>query len=251
MEQTKEIDIDLRKAFFMLRKKVIYIVLVTVIAAVSVGLFTEFFVDPTYSASVSMYVNSNTDRVSTDSTITYNEIVASKELVGTYIVVLKSDTVLEKVIDDLNLNISTDSLRSMISAASIEESEAFKVVVNTKNAKLSMNIANSIAKVAPDEIIRVVKAGSVEVIDGAKMPKAPSSPNIKKNVLVGAAVGFIISFLGFFIYELFDTTITNEKDIEREFDIPVLGTVPCLDADAIRKSNKYPKSQNAIKGGTK
>ncbi len=229
MEQTKEIDIDLRKIFYMMRTKVIFIILITLFTGILAGCYTHFFIDPTYTASVKMYVYSNTDRVTTNSSITQNEIIASKELVNTYIYVLQSDTVLEKVSEDLGLT-DVDDVKKMVTASLVEDTQAFQVTVRSKDPNLSAKIANSIAKIAPIEIIRVVKAGGVEIIDYAKVPSSPSAPNTKKNIMVGALAGFFISFALFFIYEMFDSTITNAKDIEREFEIPVLGTIPRLDA---------------------
>ncbi len=235
----------------MMRKRVVYIVLATVILAVLSGCVTHFLISPKYSASCTMYVYSNTDRVSTDSSIGTSEIAASQQLVKTYICILESDRVLEKVIEELDLNTTAGALQDMISCSQIEETEIFSVTVTSTNAVLSANVANAIAQVVPEEIVRVVKAGGVEVIDYAKVPSHPSSPDLKRNVIIGAMLGFVISFAIFFIYEMFDTTITSEKDITRDFDIPMLGTIPRL----IPSSEKEPPSAAAqnenAKGGKK
>ena len=88
MNEQREIEIDLRKVFSMLKKRILYIILGTLITAVLAGCITEFFITPTYTASCTLYVYSNTDRVSTDSSIGKNEITASQQHVNTYIVVL-------------------------------------------------------------------------------------------------------------------------------------------------------------------
>ncbi len=235
MDETKEIDIDLQKIFYMMRTKIIFIILITLLMGVVAGAYTHFFVAPTYKATVKMYVYSNTDRASSDTSITPNEINASRDLVNTYIYVLESDTVLDKVAEDLNLNLSSESIGKMVNASLVEDTQAFQVTVTSTDPNLAANVANSIAKVAPSEIVRVVKAGGVEIIDYAKTPTTPSSPNLKKNIVVGALAGFLISFLFFFIYEMFDSTITDSKDLEREFDIPILGTIPRL--DSVEKSD--------------
>ncbi|MFR5876220.1 MAG: YveK family protein [Eubacterium sp.] len=229
MDETKEIDIDLRKIFYMMRTKLIFIVLATVLFAVAAGCFTHFFIAPTYSATIKMYAYSDADRVSTDSSITQTQLNTAQELVSTYIYILKSDTVLKLVASDLGLNTSPGALKSMIDANQVEGTIAFQVTVNSKDPELSAKIANSIAKIAPDEIARIVNAGGVEVIDLASVPQSPSSPNTRKNIMIGALAGFVLSFAGFFVYEMFDTTITNTKDLEREFDIPILGTIPKLE----------------------
>jgi capsular polysaccharide biosynthesis protein len=252
MDETKEIDIDLRKIFYMMRTKLVFILLATILFAVAAGCFTHFFIKPTYTADIKLIAYSNTDRVSTDSSISNTEIDAATQLVNTDIYVLESNTVLDLVIEDLNLNLTTSSLKGMISASQIEGTFGFQVNVSSNDPDLSAKIANSIAKIAPDEIARITNAGGVEVVDTAVAPKSPSSPNTKKNILMGALAGFVLSFLGFFVYEMFDTTITNTKDLEREFNIPILGTIPKLEEveassnDSDDTTNSVGKPSNAL-----
>ena len=213
-----------------MRDKFVIILVVTLAAAVLSGLVTHFAITPQYSSTVKMYVYSNSDRISTDSSISSSELDASQELINTYIYILKSDTVLEAVMKDLSIDdISLGQLRNSIDAQQATKTVAFEVTVTTDDPSRSAQIANSIAKIAPSEIVRVAKAGGVEIIDYAKIPSRPSSPNLTKNVLVAAVLAFAVSFIGFFIYEFFDTTITGARDIEDEFDIPIIGTVPNLD----------------------
>lgn len=244
--ENKDIEIDLGKIFYKMRNKFIYIIIFTIVAAILSGLITHFCVKPRYSATTKMYVYSNTDRISTDSTITSTELTASQDLVNTYIYILKSDTVLEAVIKDLDLNISPSALRSGISAQQADKTVAFEVTVTASGPKTAAKIANSIAKIAPKEIVRVVKAGGVEIIDYAKVPTKPSSPNLSLNITIAALAAMFISFVAFFLYELFDTTITSERDIIGEFDIPILGTVPNLENNT--ENSKYPTKDSKIVG---
>ena len=237
MNEQREIEIDLRKVFSMLKKRILYIILGTLITAVLAGCITEFFITPTYTASCTLYVYSNTDRVSTDSSIGQNEITASQQLVNTYIVVLESDRVLEEVVQNLDLDMTVSQLRSMISCAQINETEIFNVTVTSASPALA-------ADVAPDAIVDTIKAGGVSVIDYAKVPSSPSSPDFKLNILIGALVGLVVTFLIFFIRELFDTTVTEEADLEREFEnIPVIGTIPRLIPSAA-KVEESPGGEN-------
>jgi len=228
LDNEKEIDIDLGKIFFMMKKRVVYIILATIVCAIISGCVTEFFITPKYTTSCSMYVVSSADLISSNSSINQNELAASQELAKTYIFVLTSDSLLEKVIEKLGLETTPAGLRSLISCSQVDEIQIIRVTVTSTDPVLSANIANAIAEVAPTELVNKIKAGGVEIIDYAKVPSVPSSPNLKKNIVIGAALGFLVSFVGFFGYELFDTTITSEKDIEREFDVPLLGSIPKL-----------------------
>lgn len=242
--ETRGFEIDLKKIYYKMKPRLILVVIATVLIGVLSGVITHFFFTPQYTATTKLYVYSNSDRVTTNSTITSGELTASQDLVNTYIYILKSDTVLEAVIKDLDLDVSTSSLYRMISAKKAQDTVAFEVSVTSPSAKWSADVANSIAKIAPDEIVRVVKAGGVEIIDKAKTPKSPSSPNMQKNVLLGILVGFFASFGILILYCLFDTSITSAKDIEREFNIPVLGTIPRL--EKTNKSSKQSYASNDI-----
>lgn len=237
--EVREFEIDFRKIFLKMRPKLIFVVIATIAVGIMAGAFTHFFIEEEYSAKIKMYVYSNSDRVTTNSTITQNEITASQELVNTYIYILESDTVLNAVAEDLGLDISASKLRSMISAEQAQDTVAFEVTVTSSSPKWSAKIANSIAKIAPAEIVRVVKAGGVEIIDYAKEPKSPSAPNLKKNVLIGAILGFILSFGGFFAYELFDTSVSSANDLEKEFSYPILGNIPKLGSKEKKKNYNY------------
>lgn len=229
MEETREINIDLRKIVYMMRTKVVFILLITIFGGIAAGAFTHFFIDPTYSATAKFFVQSTSDTVSTNSTIDKNTIDASQQLVNFCIYVIKTDAVLDKVAENLQIG-SAESIEKAISTSPVEETMAFQVTVTSKDPNLSAKVVNEIAKIAPEEIVRIVNGGGVSVIDYAKVPKEPSSPNLKKNTLVGALAGFILSFAAFFIYEVFDSTITDAKDLEREFEIPILGTIPRLES---------------------
>ena len=259
LENEKEIDIDLGKVFYMFRTRVLYIILGALIAGFIAGGITELFITPKYSTSCTLYVYSNVDRVNTRSTINSSELEVSQRLVDTYIVVLNSDTVLEKVIDELGLTMSASALRSKINCAQEGTTEVFRVTVTDPDPEMAAAIANKIAEIVPDEIVRVVKAGGVEVLDYAKVPTKPSSPNLKKNIAIGLGTGFIAFFVFFYIYELFDTTISTERELEREIDLPILGSIPHIlpanetaeeerkTADKVR--NRANKISNDKEGG--
>lgn len=228
MEETREIDIDLGKIIYMMRNKIVYILLITILMGVVAGAFTHFFIKPTYTATVKFYARNSTDIVSTESTISDSAIDASQKITGLCVYIAQSDTVLDKVAEELQMG-SAESVKNYISADTVKDIQAFTVTVKHRNRDTATKIANTIAKIAPEEIVRIIKGGSVEVIDYAKVPKEPSSPNLKKNILIGAIIGFALSFAAFFITEIFDTTITEAKDLEKDFEIPVLGTIPRLE----------------------
>lgn len=219
-------ELDLWQVILILRKRLIVILISMLFCGALFYLFSFFLIAPKYTATASMYVFSNTNR--SENAITSSELTASQELVNTYIVVLKSDTVLNQVIEKLDLSMTPEEVRTMVNAGSIGGTEAFNISVTSNDPVLSQRIVNTIVQIAPVEIIRVVKAGGAEVIDYAKVPDKPVSPNILLNTVIGVLVGFVLSFGVSLALVIFNTKFHSEEDLAQIFSIPVLGSVPTL-----------------------
>lgn len=230
MEETNEIS--LQEIFMILWNKVWVIILCTLIGGVAAFGISAFVLDPTYTSRVSMYVNSNTERENTIANL--NDINASQKLVSTYIEILKSDNVLSKVITETGFTYTPEQIRKMLTASAVNGTEIFEVKITTKDANEAAVIANTIAAVAPEEIIRVVKAGSVELIDEAVPATSPSSPNVLLNTIIGLMLGGVLSVLGVLVAEMLDNRIKHEDDLKKGYDFPILGTIPDLEDAATR-----------------
>ncbi len=232
--------ISLLDIWRLIRRRWILILAAGVLCGAAVGLFTFFFIEPVYEAKVSMYVY-NQERE--NSAVTTSELSASKSLVDTYIVILKSNTVLDSVIKALGLSYTAKELGDMISASAMNNTEAFEVTVRNTDPELAQKIANSIADEAPREIIRVVKAGSVEVIDHAKLPDKPASPSMKRNVAIGFLIGIVICFGVCMLLQMLDTAVWLEEDLEGLHDIPVLGSIPQIALPENLKKSKEARAE--------
>ncbi len=230
MEETKEIT--LQEIFEIVWGKAWVIILMTLIGGISGYCVSYFLVEPTYTAHISMYVNNNTNKESTVANL--NDINASQKLVSTYIEILKSDTVLGRVLEETELPYTIRQLREQVTASSINGTEIFEVKVTTTDPEKAATLANTIAQVAPNEIIRVVKAGSVELIDKAVPATAPTSPNIMMNTIIGVMLGGIISVLAILVVAMLDNRIKSEEELKKHYTLPVLGGIPNLEDGPIR-----------------
>lgn len=221
--------IDLWRIPKILREKIKWIGASAAVCGLIMFFISTVLIKPTYTADVSLYIYSSTDRVQTESEeITSSELSASQLLVDTYIVILQSDTVMNKVIDELNLDCTASSLKERVSASAINNTEVLSVTIKDQDPEQAQQIANVIAEVLPKELVRVVKAGGVEVIDYAKVPENPSSPNVTINVLAGILFGFFFSCGVVILADYFNTKVKGEEDLQAAFDIPVLGIIPML-----------------------
>lgn len=224
-----EDQISLNEIFFAIRKQWKKILLATIVGALVAFLISSFLIPKKYTSSIELYVNNGTN-TSTTNAINPNDLTASQKLVGTYIVILKNRDVLSQVAAKIG-NISYEQLQSDISMSAVDNTEVLKISAEAENPQLSVNICKAMADTAPDILKRVVKSGSVEVIGSASVPTEPSSPNIKRNTLIGALAFLIISIFISIIMFMKDNTVKGEKDIQEKLKVPVLGEIPDLNAD--------------------
>lgn len=224
-----EDQISLNDIFFAIRKQWKKILLATIVGALVAFLISSFLIPKKYTSSIELYVNNGTN-TSTTNAINPNDLTASQKLVGTYIVILKNRDVLSQVAAKIG-NISYEQLQSDISMSAVDNTEVLKISAEAENPQLSVNICKAMADTAPDILKRVVKSGSVEVIGSASVPIEPSSPNIKRNTLIGALAFLIISIFISIMMLIKDNTVKGEKDIQEKLKVPVLGEIPDLNAD--------------------
>ena len=219
-------DIKLMDLVDMLMRRWWIMLVSMAIIAAAAFIFTEVFITPTYSSEGALYVNATPEQ--RDQTITQSTINASQSLVSTYAEILNRRTFLESVASDVSDKYSVKKLKSMITISSANDTEIMEITVLSDNPDDSYQIAHSILMRAPDELMRVVEAGSVKLLDDAKRNEVAVSPNLRQNTLIGALIGILLGALIIFLLEFVDTRIKYSEDIITKYDEPLLGEIPSL-----------------------
>lgn len=231
MEETTELD--LRELFYVIRKHMKGILAGLAVGLICAVLISMFVLPKKYTSSVSLYVNNGQPVL--NNALNVNDINASQKLVGTYIVILQDEHVMEQVAEQLSRPVSAAQLTGMISMGAVNDTEILAISANTEDPQLSAEICNVFAEIAPQVLQRVVKAGSVEVLGEAKAATSPSSPSVVKNGLIGALVGLVFMLGWSFYRELADNTIKSEDDLRKHVNVPVLGEIPKIRIEKERR----------------
>ena len=221
------IEIDLGRIFKAILNRSWMVAAVSVVAAVMAFAYTFFFVTPMYKSAAMFYVNNSSFSVGDASlSLTTGDISASRNLVKSYIVILNTRSTLNDVIDYAGVNRSYSQVKSMIAAASVDETEIFQVVVTSPDPYEAERIANAITYILPKRIANIIDGTSAKVVDTAVVPSGPSSPSYTSNVIIGFLLGLALSVGVVVIKEIFDITIRSEEDVARSCSYPILTAVP-------------------------
>ena len=228
------LEVDMQKLVFSYLNRWWLLLIGAVITAILFLFYTIFFVTPIYSAGVTVYVNSSKGGEEVTN-ITNTSLVTAQRLVNTYIKIIESDSVLTKVAEASQLDISADDIRRSMSAEQVDNTELFKVHIAHSDPELAAQIANAVAEVAPREIEDVVAGSSTKIIDYAKVPRVPSSPNTKKNCVLGGVGGFVLVLAYLTARFLLDVRIKDEDELTMLFDAPVLGQIPAFTSENTKR----------------
>lgn len=228
MEET----IDLREYFDIIRKRMWIIAVITVGCILVSAVVSFFILKPVYEASTTLMVNKAKNQE--NSVINYEDVMLNQKLAITYGEIVKSRAVLERVIFDLNLDVNYEALKKQIIVLPVKDTEIMNITVQDKNPKLAKKIANKIPQVFTQEVFRITKADSVQVIDMARIPKDPIKPKKLLNIVIAAFLGMMLSVFVIFLMEYLDNTIKTPDDVEKYLGLPVIGVIPHFPNEKIR-----------------
>ena len=217
-------EIDLRRVMAAVLHNLWIIVLVAAILAAACFSYAYFFIAPTYSANIKLYVNNS---FNDDPGVSSSQISAAQDLAYTYMTILESRNVLDDVAAHSGLPYNAGQLRAMIDAAALNKTEVFQVKVTCSNYKHAAAIANAIADVLPDKVEQIVDGTSVRVIDRAVENSTRMGPDYKRYAMLGAAAGALLTVVLVMVADISDTTIVSEDYLSHVYHkTPLLAVIP-------------------------
>ena len=230
----ESMEISLWDVAELLLKKLHWLLISGAACALVVWLVVTFFIAPTYESRVSFYVYNNADKSNYASTINNSDLQAAESLATTYSKILESNSVLDAVLEDLGekSSLSRKELSSMIEVSVVSDTQLLEVVIKSNSAEFACEVGKSFANVAPTEIVRITKAGGVEVVDRPEAAAEKSSPRTVRDTAMGFVVGVMLVSAVLVLRMLADTTIYLPEDIEDLSGVTVLGQIPEIDVSA-------------------
>nr|QCO91964.1 capsular polysaccharide biosynthesis protein Cps4C [Streptococcus pneumoniae] len=224
MKEQNTIEIDVFQLFKTLWKRKLMILIVALVTGAGAFAYSAFIVKPEYTSTTRIYV---VNRNQGDKPgLTNQDLQAGSYLVKDYREIILSQDVLEEVISDLKLDLTPKGLANKIKVTVPVDTRIVSISVNNRVPEEASRIANSLREVAAQKIISITRVSDVTTLEEARPAISPSSPNIKRNTLIGFLAGGIGTGVIVLLLELLDTHVKRPEDIEDTLQMPLLGVVP-------------------------
>ena len=244
-----EITIDLMDLFQVVFKKLHLVLLAGIIAALVAVLVTKLFMTPVYTSTTKMYVLSKQDA---NSAVTSSDLQAGSQLTKDYMELIKSRSVMEQVISQLQLDMSVDKLSGEITVSNTADTRILSISVENESPKLAKEIADAVRESASVQITQITDADAVNMVEEGNLPKNPTSPNTMKNAMLGGILGIFLALGAIVLIYILDDTIKTPDDVERYLGLTVLTSIPIASGTPAAKkvrglsARKYTKRNGKL-----
>lgn len=224
MEEMQYDEMTLEDIFKALKKRWLLILSVTLMFLIGGSVFVLFFGPvPQYQSSTTVLVDY---RASETEALTQNDINLSQKLVQTYTEIIKSLTILNPVIEEMDLSLTPNELLKKIAVSQVNETEIIKISVTDEDPILARDIANTLAETFSEEISHIMKVDSTSILDEAVLPTTPLAQNKVTKIAIAGILGMMVSVGLVFLFEYLDRSIKTADETEHLLGVPVLGVIP-------------------------
>ena len=223
-QENQAVEIDVFAMLKTLWKRKFSIVLVALVFAIAAFGYSAFLAKKEYQSTSRIYVVSRQNQ--DNNALTNSDLQAGSYLVKDYREIILSQNVLTQAIEELKLDMTPAELLKKISVSVPTDTRILSITAKDGDPKEAARIANGLRNVAAEKIISVTKVSDVTTLDEAEVPQSPSSPNIRRNVLLGFIAGAGLMVVLLVVVEVLDDRVKRPEDIEELMGLTLLGIVP-------------------------
>ncbi|WP_243075646.1 polysaccharide biosynthesis tyrosine autokinase [Microbacterium sp. SS28] len=221
---------ELRDYLRILRAHWIGIVLLTALG-VAVAFAWTMLQPRVYTASASGYVVASGSSGDSGSSLVGDQLARSK--VTSYIDIGSWRSVAEHAIDELGLDTTPEALVVRVDVTNPLDTVVIHVTAQGDSPEAARDLAEAWISGMVTEIDDIEGDGTpgsaaVTLVpgDSARLPTAPSSPNLRLNLALGALIGLALGVGYAVLRRVLDRRVRDPRDIERESGVSVVGTLP-------------------------
>lgn len=240
--QHEEMEIDLTQLFYALLDKIWVILLATVIGIAAVGTYTMACVQPVYSSTSQLYILSQSTSITS-----LADLQLGTQLTKDYVVLVKSRPVLNKVIDELGLDMTIEELGENVSVTNPSDTRILNITVNNFDPFMAKTIVDKLTDIVVHQVAEIMVTEEPSIVDYGNVPTSPTSPSIKKNAIIGGLLGLFASAGVVVVLFLMNDSIRSAEEVERYLGIQTLGVIPLEDGQTKKKYEAKRRKYNRQK----
>lgn len=219
--EQEEIEVDIRDVFYLIRSHLVLIIIIGIVAAVLAGIGTKFLITPQYTSTSKLYIAGKSSVVSS-----LSDLQLGTQLTKDYAELVKSRPVVEEVIEQLGLDMEYKQLLGITTISNTTDTRILEISVEHNDPKMAKEIVDKFAQVTAKQISEIMDVSEPKIVEKGYVEEAPSSPNVKRNIVLGGILGIFLTVFIITICYILDDNIKNQEDIEKYLQLNTLALIP-------------------------
>lgn len=206
------------------------IVCVTTLVALVAALGVTLITTPLYEASTRLFVSTTAGSSASD---IYQGNRSSQERVISYAELLTGQTLAQRTIDKLGLDMTAQELQKNVKSSAKPDTVLLDVSVLDESPVRARDIANTLS----DEFVGMVREletpengvdpdARVIVEQRASVPDHPVIPKTTRNITIGLGLGVLLGIGLAVLRDLLDNTVKDRQTLEEITASGIVGTIP-------------------------
>ena len=220
-QEANMIEIDVLSLLRTIWRKKFLILLTAILTTGLAFAYSAFLVTPQYDSTTRLYVV--TQSSDNGAGITNQDLQAGSFLVKDYKEIILSQDVLKNVTTTLGI---TEDIKDKITVTIPTDTRILSITVRDSDPNQAATIANTLRDEAAKKIIEVTKVSDVTTLEAALPAEKPSTPQTKRNLVLGFIVGAFLATALVLVLEVLDDRVKRPQDIEEGLGMTLLGVVP-------------------------
>lgn len=233
--------ITLNDLWYVFVSRIWIIFLATVIVVTGYFAFEKMTFEPRYESTATLYILKQDNEKNKDDTLA--DFSLALNVVNDCDYLLKSHSVIDKVIKDLDLKMSYNQLCGCITTTNPDNTRILKVTVESDSYELSKKIVDKVCKIGAERIEKAMGFKQVNLFEYGIMNSAPINVVGISTYLLLSAIVVVLTYTVFLIAFLFDDKIATDEDVQKYLGLHVIGNIPNF-RDHSSNRYKYYKSHN-------
>lgn len=229
--QNEEIEINLFELLYVIKQKIWIVIVSGLILGIAAGMVSYFMITPKYTSKSTLYVL----RKTADAATNLQDFQIGQQLTKDYMVLMKNREVVNKVTEDLKLDMTYEQLAGSVKITNPTGTSILEITVENADPYLAKQLADEFAHVSEAQIKEMLASEAITKVLVGAVPKEPSSPNVKLYTALALIMGVFLSSAIIIAVHLLDDTVKGEEDVEKYLGISTLGLIP-IEAGATKQA---------------
>ena len=240
--ENEEIEIDLLQLWYAVRHRIWLVLLAGFIVADIAFAITKFLISPMYSSSSTMLVVTKETTLSS-----LADLQLGSQLTNDYEILITSRPVLQQTIQELDLDMTYNSLREAITISNPNDSRMLIISTLQPDPELAKKVVDTLASISSEYIAEKMEVTAPKIIEEGEVPIMQSSPSLLRNTAIGGILGILAAVFLICVAVILNDSIQTEDDIERYLQLPVLAVVPDKSGSSRKSGSRAEKKERSRK----